>query len=247
MHHMTSNNLFSDQQFGFRNKRSCVLQLLTTLDEFTQNYDANLQTDTIYLDIQKAFDTIPHNRLIQKLKAYGVEGPILEWITNFLFERKQRVCVDGCFSSWQPISSGVPQGSVVGPILFIIYINDLPDVIQSMCKIFADDTKIYRPINSPDDQQTLQEDLFRLCDWSDDWLLKFSIPKCKCVQFGYVRHTFNYAMRDSNSNTTMDLPIVDEERDLGIVFQSNLKFNKHVVNIVNRTKRLTGLVKRSFS
>ena len=246
MNHMLSNNLFSDSQFGFRRKRNCILQLLNTLDNFTKAYDNNHQTDAIYLDIKKAFDTVPHERLLLKLKAYGIEDPLLLWIRNFLQDRKQRVCVGDSKSEWKDITSGVPQGSVLGPTLFVIYINDLPDVVESVCKIFADDTKLYREIYTPADQLILQEDLLSLCKWSEDWLLEFSIPKCKILQYGHVKHDFEYEMKDIDMNH-IKLPNVKEEKDLGIIFQENLKFDKHINSVVNKTKRLTGLIKRTFS
>ena len=246
MHHMSSNNLFSDAQFGFREKRSCTLQLLTVLDDWTKSYDDSYQVDTIYLDIKKAFDTVPHRRLLLKLEEYGINGVLLKWIQNFLEGRKQRVRVNNFYSEWKGIQSGIPQGSVLGPVLFIIYINDLPDVIDSVCKIFADDTKIYRRIHSKTDQEMLQRDLWKVCDWSDEWLLAFSVPKCKSIQFGYVKHAFQYEMRDS-SNTIITLPSVEEEKDLGVKFESSLKFNKQVLDVVNRTNRLTGMIKRTFT
>ncbi|MEW8547692.1 MAG: reverse transcriptase family protein, partial [Candidatus Thiodiazotropha sp.] len=245
MNHMTINNLFSESQFGFRNKRNCVLQLLDVLDDWSAAYDDSIQVDTIYLDIKKAFDTVPHRRLLCKLKAYGIDGEILSWIKDFLSNRMQRVRVNSFYSDWKDVSSGIPQGSVLGPVLFIIYINDLPECVESVCKIFADDTKIYRLITSRADQDALQQDLLNLCKWSQDWLLKFSIPKCKTIQFGNVKCNYTYQMEDS-TNSLIDLPIEDEEKDLGVIFENSLKFNKQVMDVVNRTKRLTGMIKRTF-
>ena len=246
MEHMTVNNLFSESQFGFRNKRNCVLQLLDVLDDWSQAYDTNVQIDTIYLDIKKAFDTVPHQRLLKKLQAYGIEGGLLKWIEEFLRNRKQRVRVLDYHSEWRDVTSGIPQGSVLGPVLFIIFINDLPDCVDSVCKIFADDTKVYRAIKTQADQSILQQDLIRLCEWCKQWLLQFSIQKCKTVQFGNVKHNCIYRMRDSK-NTMIDLPIAEEEKDLGVTFEKSLKFNKHVMEVVNRTKKLTGMIKRTFS
>ena len=110
--------------------------------------DQHNQIDAIYLDFQKAFDTVPHLRLISKLKSYGIKGKLLSWIENFLFERKQRVVLNESYSNWTPVTSGIPQGSVLGPILFTIYINDLPDTLINTTKLFADDTKIYSVIKT---------------------------------------------------------------------------------------------------
>jgi len=245
VNHMNNNNLFSDSQFGFRNKRNCVLQLIDVLDDWTKAYDAGKQIDTIYLDIKKAFDTVPHKRLLHKLEGYGIGGEILEWVADFLKNRRQRVVVKGEESTWENVTSGIPQGSVLGPVLFIIYINDMPDTLKSVCKIFADDSKIYQFVSSPSDQLTLQEDLLSLCDWSEKWLLEFSIPKCKSVNYGLIKHEYQYSMRDSQNNN-VDLPSCSEEKDLGIWFENSLKFNKHVQNVVNRTNRLTGMIRRTF-
>ena len=166
MNHMTLNNLFTDCQFGFRHKRSCILQLLDVLDDWSKYYDENKQIDTVYLNIKKAFDTVPHRRLLLKLKKYGIEGNILKWIEDFLKERRQRVVLNGKYSSWKKVISGIPQGSVLGPVLFIIYVNDMPDSLNSFCKIFADDTKLYTAVENKRDQIKLQRDLIKLCKWS---------------------------------------------------------------------------------
>ena len=245
MKHMTESNLFSDSQYGFREKRSCILQLLDVLDDLTSAYDDSKQTDVIYLDIKKTFDTVPHKRLLLKLRAYGFGDEIVGWIEDFLKNRKQKLNVNGEYSEWQPITSGIPQGSVLGPVLFIIYINDLPDKIKSICKKFADDSKIYRQIQDEADQDIIREDLLEICDWSDLWLLRISISKCKTIQYGYVRYEIVYQLRDQN-NEVFDIPSCEEEKDLGIIFEKSLKFNKHVLNVVNRCKKLTGLIKRTF-
>ena len=176
--HMKTNSLFSKKQYGFISGRSTVLQLLKTLDDWTETIDRGEELDTIYLDFLKAFDTVPHKRLINKLKAYGIKGNILNWIHSFITNRKQKVVVNGQASEWAPVISGIPQGSVLGPVLFIIFINDLPDNISSNLLIFADDTKIYRQIKHDNDQNILQEDIYKLQEWSDKWLLKINPDKC---------------------------------------------------------------------
>lgn len=171
MTHLNANNLLADSQYGFRQNRGCILQLLKVVDEWSRDIDNNKQIDCVYLDFQKAFDTVPHRRLIKKLESFGICGNILNWISSFLTHRRQRVVLDGTFSEWKPVISGIPQGSVLGPVLFIIYINDLPDLVKCFCKLFADDTKIYKSIGIVQDQVQLQKDLFSVCDWSDNFLL----------------------------------------------------------------------------
>ena len=245
MKHMNDNNLFSTCQYGFRNKRSCVLQLLDVLDDWSKYYDESKQIDNIYLDIKKAFDTIPHDRLLLKLKRYGFDGQLLNWVKDFLSGRRQRVMLNGKCSGWKKVTSGVPQGSVLGPILFIIYVNDIPDSLQHFCKIFADDTKVYAAVDKRSDQESLQQILLKLSEWSRIWLLEFSIQKCKLVQYGTVKYDFEYKLKDKDGNLQV-LPKDTKEKDLGIWFQNNLKFDEHINYIVNRANRLVGLIKRTF-
>ena len=187
--HMETNNLFTKCQHGFRQHRSCVTQLLEVLNDFTKLIEMKDNIDVIYLDFSKAFDTVPHMRLINKLKAYGIEGNLIKWITNFLSDRKQRVKVNSSYSDYAPVISGIPQGSILGPILFVIYINDLPEIIENSCKIFADDTKLYA---SPKNKITLQSDLLSLLEWSQVWQLKFNISKCGILHIGANNPRFEY-------------------------------------------------------
>jgi hypothetical protein len=119
------------------------------------------------MDFQKASDTVPHKRMISKLKSYGIEDPILSWIENYLSDRKQKVIINGKSSEWKDVTSGIPQGSVLEPLLFVIFINDLPDCVDSDAYLFADDTKIYKIIKEDNDRETLQHDLKKMTEWSD--------------------------------------------------------------------------------
>lgn len=180
-----------------------------------------------------------------KLNNYGIEGEVLNWIKDFLTGRRQRVVINGKYSEWKDVTSGIPQGSVLGPVLFIIYMNDMPDALLSFCKIFADDSKIYVPVNSRADQEKLQNDLFKLSRWSRLWLLEFSVQKCKTVQYGNVKLHFEYQMEDTNG-TLHSLPSDTKEKDLGIIFENTMKFDSHISHIVNRANKLLGLIKRTF-
>ena len=141
--HFKRNNLFSNKQFGFLTGRSTSLQLLSVLDNWTKELDDGNSVDCIYMDFQKCFDTVPHNRLILKLGAYGISEKYINWIKSFLIGRKQRVALNNEFSNWIPVLSGNPQGSVLGPLLFVIYINELPSLVKSCIYLFADDTKLF--------------------------------------------------------------------------------------------------------
>ena len=158
MSYFASNDFFSNEQFGFRSKRSCETQLLKIIEHWSRVIEDGTSIDVIYLDFQKAFDKVPHRCLMTKLKAYGIQGNVLNWLEIFLSNRKQRVSVRGSYSDWTNVISGIPQGSVLGPTLFIIYVNDLPDALLSFSGLFADDTKLYRPIISPVDTDLLQQD-----------------------------------------------------------------------------------------
>ena len=159
--HLKCNNLFSAKQYGFVPGRSTSLQLLNMLDMITDVIDSNDQVDVIYMDFMKAFDQVPHLRLINKVKCHGIDGCILNWVQSFLLGRSQQVIVNGCASSWAPVTSGIPQGSVLGPILFVLYVNDLPDCIPSDTYLSAD-TKILRKIACDNDSSQRQDDLNKL-------------------------------------------------------------------------------------
>eukprot|EP00112_Aurelia_sp_Birch-Aquarium-sp1_P026342 Seg9297.1 transcript_id=Seg9297.1/GoldUCD/mRNA.D3Y31 product="putative RNA-directed DNA polymerase from transposon X-element" protein_id=Seg9297.1/GoldUCD/D3Y31 len=139
--------------------RSCVTQLLDTIDSWSKVLDEGSSLDAVYMDFAKAFDTVPHERLLVKLKGYGIKGKVLEWIRHFLSGCRQRVVVNGHCSSWAPVNSGIPQGSVMGPLLFICYVNDMPEVVHSAIRMFADDTKIFCQVNDVKDRDKLQLDL----------------------------------------------------------------------------------------
>ena len=148
--------------------------------------------DTVYLDFAKAFDTVPHERLLHKLRGLGVHGKILAWIKSFLMGRMQRVVLDGEESEWRDVLSGIPQGSVLGSLLFVCFVNDLPNVVTSKVLLFADDTKIFTEV--PANWQTLQRDLDRLQIWSNEWQLRFNATKCKIMHLGNQSDLASYFM-----------------------------------------------------
>ena len=240
MDHMESNNLFTKHQHGFRKGHSCVTQLIEVIEDWTEALDQHNSIDTIYLDFQKAFDTVPHRRLLKKLQGYGITGSLFRWLESFLIGRKQKVVLNGEESDWTNVTSGIPQGSVLGPILFLIYINDLPDVVNSIVKLFADDTKIYANVNTIENQERLQEDINNLMEWSDSWQLKFNKSKCKHLHLGRNTDT-TYKIEGEN------IEKITEEKDLGVTIDSQLKFQKHIGIQVQKANKILGLIRRSFS
>jgi len=161
-------SLIKSSQHGFARNGSCLTNLLVFMEEVTNYIDRGYPVDVIYLDFQKAFDKVPHKRLLMKLAAHGIADNVLKWTENWLSNRKC-VVLNGCFSEWRDIVSGVPQGSVLGPLLFIIYINDIDDCVAGRILKFADDTKIYHMVYSEEDVRALQFDLCNLVEWSKEW------------------------------------------------------------------------------
>ena len=160
--HMEENHLVCHQQHGFRAGRSTTTQLLSTLEVWTRILDEGGCVDTVFMDFMKAFDKVPHRRLLRKLEGYRVTRNVLAWIDDFLSERHRRVVVNGAKSKWSSVTSGIPQGSVLGPVLFIIYINDLPESCDCSTLLFADDTKVFQQVKSTADCEKLQADLNHL-------------------------------------------------------------------------------------
>jgi hypothetical protein len=152
MNHLSQNNLLSDNQHGFRARRACGTQFITTVQELTKNMSSGKQIDAILLDFSKAFDKVPHRRLLMKLDHYGIRGTTLKWIQDFLIGRTKQVLLDGTHSSTCDVDSGFPQDTVLGLLLFLIFINDLPEYVTSNARLFADDCLLYRVINNNNDQ-----------------------------------------------------------------------------------------------
>ena len=246
MAHLEAIHAISDHQHGFLPRKSCQTNMLESLEEWTRVLDGGDSLDIIFLDYQKAFDRVPHRRLIRKLHGYGIQGKLLNWIREFLSCRTQQVVVGNGQSSWSQVTSGVPQGSVLGPVLFLIYVNELPTVIQSSSKMFADDTKVYRSIKTPDDSRKLQEDLNALEKWSADWLLKFNSSKCRVMHCGSRNIKANYVMRNSEGDEAI-LEKTALEKDLGVTVSDNLKPTNHCTKAANKATSALRLLKKTFS
>jgi hypothetical protein len=232
------------EQHGFMNGRSCTTQLLDSLDHWTQMLDKSEAVDVIYLDFAKAFDSVPHRRLLMKLESYGIRGNVLGWIEAFLIGRKQRVSIKGATSDWLEVISGVPQGSVLGPVLFICFINDMPEVVKNFIRIFADDTKIFSRVMSDEEHVGLQRDLDELLKWSEKWQLKFNAKKCSTLHLGFYNQHRNYTVKKEDEETV--LATTKCEKDLGVHIDPSLSFSIHCVKASNKANQMVGLIKRSF-
>ena len=241
MKHLEENNIIADEQHGFVSNRSCLSNLLLNLETITDSYDQGIPVDQVFLDLQKAFDKVPHQRLLYKINKMGISDKIYGWIKSFLEDRYQRVSVNQAYSKWTRVKSGVPQGSVLGPLLFIMYINDMPNNIGACCSIFADDTKISKNVSTHEDALKLQEDLEKLEDWTDIWKLTFNAEKCKIIHFGSKNKHYDYLMKGQQ------LKKVETEKDLGAIVSYDLKVGPNIVHHVAKANKMVGLIRRTFS
>ena len=237
---LEENSLLKNSQHGFRRRRSCLTNLLEFFHFVFSEHDRDKAVDIIYLDFQKAFDKVPHRRLMKKVRYIGIDGEVATWVENWLKNRRQRVVVNGQSSEWSPVTSGVPQGSVLGPLLFIIYINDIDEGIAAKISKFADDTKLGANVCKPESVVSLQEDLRRIGEWSDKWQMPFNNSKCKVMHVGYRNPRSQYSLQGTVLEST------ETEKDLGVVISSDLKFSKQCIEAEKKAQRLLGYVKRQF-
>ena len=240
--HFTDQNILYDLQHGFRERRSCETQLIMLIDELSKNMESKKQTDLILLDFSKAFDKVAHEKLLQKLHAYGIRGDTLKWIKDFLDNRKQSVVTNGISSSPIPVSSGVPQGSVLGPILFLAYINDLPEQVRSRVRLFADDTAMYLCISSLSEANILQEDLLKLEKWEEDWDMNFNPAKCQVLHV--TRFKTPIPSKYFLHNT--ELESVPAAKYLGVTISEDLSWGNHINNITKKANQTLGFLKRNI-
>ena len=235
--------LINNVQHGFLRNRSCVTQLLGVLHDIGKSLDNNRQVDVLYLDFSKAFDSVDHAILLQKLQLHDINGSLLRWFDSYLNDRQQRVVIEGAASSWSPVSSGVPQGSILGPLLFVIFINDLPDNLSSSTNssLYADDSKLYSKIRSVDNCQSLQEDLTMLENWCTNSRMNFNAGKCKVLTVTRKRKPINFPYRVRGN----ELSSCKAEKDLGLLVSSDLKWGPHILKTVAKANKMLGLLKRS--
>src|SRR5215469_16679454 len=229
-----------DSQHGFTSGRSCLTNLLDFMEEVTEKLDEGIPVDIVYLDFAKAFDKVPHARLLRKVKALGVEGNVLLWLEDWLKDRKQKVGLNGKFSGWSKVISGVPQGSVLGPLLILIYINDIDDGIVSKLSKFADDTKLCKQLRNTSDRQVLERDLTKIHQWSIDWQMLFNIDKCTVMHIGRNNPKDDYKMGNNVLKES------NEERDLGVIVSNSLKVAEQCRVAAALANKILGMIKRTI-
>lgn len=231
----------SPSQHGFVPRRSTVTNLAVYTHDIARHLNDKHQIDSIYTDFSTAFDCIDHGLLLHKLKAYNISDQLMDILTNYLSSRYQSVVVNGKKSSPVEVTSGVVQGSKLGPLLFILYCNDIPHIFRSSsCLMYADDLKIYRPINTIYDCVQLQQDINYLREWCNVWKLNLNIPKCKVISFCNKKKPiiFNYKL----DNIQIDR--CNHINDLGVIITDKLNYDKHINTITTKSYRSLGFIKR---
>ena len=230
-------------QHGFRRGASCDTQLIEFVDDISENLDVGRQTDCIIMDFSKAFDKVNHSLLVHKLHHYGVRGNTLKWINSFLINRSQSVVVSGTKSSSIPVKSGVPQGSVLGPSLFLFYINDIPMQVTSTVRLFADDTIMYLSIRNSSDASKLQQDLDRLEAWEGRWLMHFHPEKCAVIHITKSRSPV-LCQYHLHGHT---LGSVNEAKYLGVTISKDLGWGPHVRQVAKKANRTLAFLRRNLN
>ena len=243
MKHCDAHSILYPLQHGFRSQLSCETQLTEFFQDIVTNAKDGNQTDVLVMDFSKAFDKVGHMRLIQKLDRYGINGTTAQWVKNWLADRTQTVVVDGEVSNSAPVTSGVPQGSVLGPCLFLLYINDLAESLDSTVRLFADDTIAYLAIKSNADAAVLQRDLDKLGEWETKWQMEFHPDKCEVLRISkkWKSNTLqpNYVLRGH------ELKVVSQAKYLGVTISGDLRWNTHITNITNKANATLAVLKRN--
>ena len=245
MEHLIQNKLIKDTQHGFIPGKSCATNLTLFMDTVTKATDEGKAVDIIYLDFAKAFDKVPHQRLLTKLRAKGVDAQTVKWIESWLSNRTQNVNIQGEKSGSCDVDSGVPQRTVLGPILFTVYIDDLEvEVTRRLLEVlilkFADDTKGAKVIENAADRDKLQEALDCLCNWAEKWGMEFNVAKCKVMHVGRNNPEYDYTMRGVKLGKT------EEEKDIGVTITKNLKPSVQCEKAAGRAASVLNQIRRNF-
>ena len=245
MDHLDAHNILNNAQHGFRQRRSCETQLITTLNDFANCLNKKQQIDAILLDFSKAFDKVDHEKLLLKLHNFGIQNSLLKWMESFLLGRQQTVIVDGASSSPKPVLSGVPQGTVLGPLLFLIYINDISNSLSpgTIIRLFADDSLLYRVIKSKKDAILLQKDLDILQAWEVTNKMEFHPGKCLVLR---ITNKIQPILSNYNIHNTI-LSVASSAKYLGVTIDSKLNWNEHYNNICSKANSTLAFIQRNTS
>jgi hypothetical protein len=233
--------LLRESQHGFRENRSCLTNLIEHTEYISASLDDGSPVDVFYLDLQKAFDKVPHKRLLHKLEAFGIKDKNLNWIRDWLKNREQVVNCNQLVSEKIEVISGVPQGSVLGPLLFTLYIDDLDEEIKGKILKFADDTKLSCKVKTAEERVQALSDLDRLNNWSKVWMMPFNIEKCKVMHMGRNNPNIKYALDG------IELKSVEEEDDLGVKFKNTLSFSGQCEKVVSKVNGIVRMIYKTIS
>ena len=240
--HLVSNSAITNHQHGFVSRKSTQTQLLECTNMWSLWLDKKEGVDVIYVDVSKAFDTVSHPKLVNKLESYGIKGKILKWVRDFLHSRTQSVKVNSSFSKPLPVSSGVPQGSVLGPLLYLIYSNDIVDVLNNCyVKIFADDCKFYLMTKLISNYLAFVDDMCKIFSWYDSNQLKIALEKCLLLQLGRHNEHREYTIKTTKINP------VHSVKDLGVLITNDLEFSNHCSVISKKAFQKCALIHKTFS
>ena len=242
--YLESVDLLNNRQHGFRKNRSCLSQLMDHYQSILNIMENGNAADVIYLDFAKAFDKVDHGILIRKLRSLGIGGQILKWIHAFLSNRRQIVSVEGKASDEAKVTSGVPQGTVLGPLLFLIFIGDIDGGIQfSLASSFADDTRLMMNVSNTDDIENMQKDLNNLYEWTSNCNMQFNGEKFLHLRYGWKLDSQTGYQTENGNNISQ----VDNLKDLGVIMSSSASFEDHINQVCSKGKDMAGWILRTFS